>query len=97
MNSDEKALAISRLESEGSHGHDESLTCKSCSCLQYTHWGQESGVDEHTPSSKLECERIIADVSNHVGVQAKDTLTDWRLYAHYAVSLHAFWYEDVHC
>ena len=48
-------------------------------------------------ASKLECERIIADVSNHVGVQAKDTLTDWRLYAHYAVSLHAFWYEDVHC
>ncbi|KAL2064117.1 hypothetical protein VTL71DRAFT_4611 [Oculimacula yallundae] len=45
LNSDEKALAASRLESEGSHGHDESLT-----------WAQ-----------------------------AKDTLTDWRLYAHYAI------------
>ncbi|KAG4440111.1 hypothetical protein IFR05_004408 [Cadophora sp. M221] len=45
LNADEKTLAASRLESEGSHGHDESLT-----------W-----------------------------VQAKDTLADWRLYAHYAI------------
>lgn len=46
LNPDEKAMAIRRLEKEGSHGHSEDLT-----------WSQ-----------------------------AKDTLTDWRLYAHYAVS-----------
>lgn len=45
LSADEKALATSRLESEGSHGHDKSLT-----------W-----------------------------TQTKDTLTDWRLYAHYAI------------
>ncbi|CZT06890.1 related to putative tartrate transporter [Rhynchosporium graminicola] len=45
LNADEKALAVSRLELEGSHSDDESLT-----------WAQ-----------------------------AKNTLIDWRLYAHYAI------------
>ena len=46
LNPEEKALAIRRLTTEGSHGHSSDLT-----------WAA-----------------------------AKETLTDWRLYAHYAVS-----------
>jgi MFS family permease len=45
LSPEEKALAADRLQTEGSHGHGNSLT-----------WAQ-----------------------------AKETLTDWRLYAHYAI------------